>query len=237
MSPHDLPAPATAGPRLYLDSADTAAWERLLPTGIFHGVTTNPLLLERAGVPCETGRLAQLAERAASLGMREIHLQTWGDDEDAMVDTGRRIADAARNAATGALTVLLKVPATADGFRAAARLRADGQAITFTAVYNPAQLLASAAAGAAYAAPYLGRLEDAGRDGRDAVLAMHAILRATGAGTRLLVASLRGADRLVELAQLGLDTFTFGPAVADALLRDDLTEAAAAEFARAARGR
>lgn len=222
-----------AGLRLFLDSADTAAWERLLPTGVFHGVTTNPLLLERAQLPCDVGTLAALARRAAGLGAREIHLQTWGDDEAALVANGCRIAEAAG----GVTAVLVKVPATFDGFRAAARLRAAGHAVTLTAVYSPGQLLAAAAAGAAYAAPYLGRLDDAGRDGGRVLLQMQVILRNCGAGTRLLAASLRGAERVVELARAGLDTFTFGPEVAAALLHDELSEAAAAEFARAAQPR
>ncbi|MBK6735496.1 MAG: transaldolase [bacterium] len=218
------------GPRLFLDTADTGAWERLLPTGIFHGVTTNPLLLERAHLACEVAVLADLARRAADLGAREIHLQTWGDDAAALEQTGLRIAEAT----TGGLTVLVKVPATAAGFRATARLRAAGLAVTLTAVYNAGQVLAAAAAGAAYAAPYLGRLDDAGRDGRKVVLAMQAVLRSTGTETRLLVASLRGPERVIELARLGLDTFTFGPEVADALLHDELTDAAAAAFAKSA---
>lgn len=222
-----------AGPRLFLDCADTRAWERLLPTGIFHGVTTNPLLLERAELPCEIGVLTELAGRAAALGAREIHLQTWGDDEEALVATGCRLAETAGRM----LPVLVKVPATSAGFRAAARLHEVGCRLTLTAVANPGQLLAAAAAGAAYAAPYLGRLDDAGRDGRKVLLAMNTILRGTGARTRLLAASLRGVERVIELARLGLDTFTFGPDVADALLHDDLTDAAAAEFARSVQRR
>ena len=66
------------------------------------------------------------------------------------------------------------------------------------------------------------------------VLAMQAVLRSTGTDTRLLVASLRGPERVIELARLGLDTFTFGPEVADALLHDELTDAAAAAFAKSA---
>jgi transaldolase len=226
-------APNPPGPRLFLDSADTAVWKRLLPSGIFHGVTTNPLLIDRASLACEVPTLARLAACAADLGAREIHLQTWGEEEEALVTNGLRITEAASRD----LTVLLKVPATIVGFRASARLRDAGHAITFTAVYNPGQLLAAAAAGAAYAAPYLGRLEDAGRDGRDTVLAMHAILRGTGAGTRLLMASLRSADRIVDLARQGLDTFTFGPEVAAALLQDDLADEAAAAFEAAAQRR
>jgi transaldolase len=230
----DLPSlPASAGPRLFLDSADTEAWQRLLPTGIFHGVTTNPLLLERAGVPCTVEALASLAARAADLGAREIHLQAWGDDDAELAATGARLAELAR----ANTSVLVKVPATAEGFRAAARLRGGGAGVTMTAVYDPGQVLAAAALGAAYAAPYLGRLDDAGRDGRKVLLAMQAILKGTGTGTRLLAASLRGAERVVELARAGLDTFTFGPEVAAALLHDELSEAAAAEFARAAQPR
>lgn len=224
------PANATAGPRLFLDSADEGAWERLLPTGIFHGVTTNPLLLERAGLPCTVEALARLAGSAATLNAREVHLQSWGADDAEMARTGARLADLA----TGATAVVVKVPATADGFRAAARLRKAGIPVTMTAVYAPGQVLAAAALGAAYAAPYLGRLDDAGRDGRKVLLAMQAILRGSGAGTRLLAASLRQAERVVELAGAGLDTFTFGPEVADALLQDELSAAAAAAFARAA---
>jgi len=40
------------GMQLYLDSADPADWARFLPLGVFRGVTTNPVLLERAGQAC-----------------------------------------------------------------------------------------------------------------------------------------------------------------------------------------
>ena len=44
--------------RLFLDSADRAAWADWLPSGLFHGVTTNPTLLRRAGVPCRLETIA-----------------------------------------------------------------------------------------------------------------------------------------------------------------------------------
>ena len=69
------------GLRLFLDSADTSAWDRWLPTGLFYGVTTNPVLLERASEKCTVENLAAMTSRALDLGAREIHLQTWGDDE------------------------------------------------------------------------------------------------------------------------------------------------------------
>lgn len=225
MEPHEEPAL-----RLFLDSADPADWERWLPTGIFHGVTTNPVLLERAGQKCTVDNLATLAARAGDLGAREIHLQTWGPDPEAMFERGSMLAYLSKPH----LAVAVKVPVTEGGLAVARRLAGHGARITLTAVYEPAQVVAAAAFGAAYAAPYLGRMSDAGRDGPAQVRAMHEILTLTGSDTRLLTASLRNADQITALARQGLDTFTFGPAVAEQLLTSELTDAAAADFQRAA---
>ena len=225
-----MPTPVLPTPRpvrLFLDSADPAAWARLLPLGFLHGVTTNPLLLERAGQPCTLANLEQLARTAARLGAREIHLQTWGEDAAQLTERGRRLA-----ALDCGPAVAVKVPATAAGFVCARRLIDAGATVTMTAVYAEGQVLAAAALGAAYAAPYLGRLDDAGRDGRASLVRMQALAAATP--LRLLAASLRAADRVVDLAAAGLDTFTFGPDVADALIAEPLTTAAAADFLRAA---
>lgn len=213
--------------RLYLDSADPAAWSRLLPLGFLHGVTTNPLLLERAGQQCSVANLERLAGTAADLGAREIHLQTWGEDTEQLTERGRHLA-----ALECGLAVAVKVPATTAGFACAHRLIDAGATVTLTAVYAEGQVLAAAAMGAAYAAPYLGRLDDAGRDGRAILVRMQAL--AAGGPLRLLAASLRSADRITELAAAGLDTFTFGPDVADTLIAEPLTTAAAADFLRAA---
>jgi transaldolase len=218
-----------AGPRIYLDSADPAAWAEHLPTGVFHGVTTNPLLLERSGQRCTTAHLATLTDRARDLGAREIHLQTWGETDEELAARGGRLAELGDG-----IAVAVKVPATVMGFRVARRLAAQGATVTLTAVYTPGQVLAAAGLGAAYAAPYLGRLDDAGRDGRDTVLGMAALLRATGSPLRLLAASLRSAAAVVDLARAGLDTFTIGPRVAADLLAEPLTRAAADDFLRAA---
>lgn len=218
------------GLRIFLDSADPADWRRLLPLGFFHGVTTNPLLLERAGQPCTVANLRTLAGAARDLGAREIQMQTWGRSPGQMVETGEKLAELAE---TG-LRVVVKIPATAEGFQVARTLLSNGRIVTLTAVYTPGQVMAAASLGAAYAAPYLGRLDDAGQDGAAVVLTMHDILTRTGSRTRLLTASLRTVEQVVDLAAKGLDTFTFGPGVADQLLVSDLTGAAAIDFQRAA---
>ena len=215
--------------RIFLDSADTSMWSGPLATGVFHGVTTNPLLLERAGLACTMSVLADLSKRAREEGAREIHLQAWGEDSDTLAGRGAELA-----ALADGIEVAVKVPATGAGFRAARRLVEQGARVTVTAVYGPGQVLAAAALGAHYAAPYLGRLNDAGQDGSAILLTMGEILKGRDTTLRLLAASLRRVEDVVDLAAAGLDTFTVGSEVASALLRNPLTDTAAADFERAA---
>lgn len=222
--------PAHSGMRLFLDSAEPQDWQRFLPTGVFYGVTTNPLLLERSGQACTLENLEKLTRLAVDLGAEEIHLQTWGKTSEEMVHTGSQLA---LMAGLG-IDVAVKIPATELGFQVARKLSEAGCAITMTAVYNPGQVMLAAGFGAAYAAPYLGRLNDQGADGLQIVSTMGDILTQTHSSTRLLVASLRSAELVVQLAAQGFDTLTFGSPVAADLLADNLTDAAAADFQRAA---
>ncbi len=226
------PTLPTSGMRLFLDTADTTTWDELLPTGVFYGVTTNPLLLERAQLPCTMEQLLKMTHKAVVLGMKEIHLQTWGENPAQMVERGLQLSEMSE----AGINVMIKVPATIDGWAAATQLRDKGLSITMTAVYNPSQILLASGFGAAYVAPYLGRMNDLGRDGNADILAMHNILKRTGSFTRLLVASLRCSTEVLDLAQQGLDTFTFGAAVARELFLEDATDQAANDFQRAARG-
>ena len=95
--------------RLLLDCADPLEWERWLPSGLFQGVTTNPTLLRRAGQPCTLDHLAPLSARAAALGCREIHLQTWGGNAEQQLANGRALAALDRQ------RVYVKVPITRQG--------------------------------------------------------------------------------------------------------------------------
>ncbi len=221
------PSSPAPGLRFLLDSADRAAWGAWLPLGCFHGVTTNPILLEAAGVPCTLPTLSTLARQAFDLGAGEVHLQAWGRTRELYGDHGRALAAIDPR-------IVVKVPATVEGVAAAAKLRDDGVRLTLTAVYSAAQALVASALGAEYAAPYLGRMNDAGRDGFGEVVAMARAERGRGSAMRILVASLRDASDLVRLAGEGLDTFTFGPKVAAGLLADDLAAEAVEAFEKAA---
>ncbi len=214
--------------RLYLDTADVTAWETWLPVGIFYGVTSNPVLLERSGVPCTLASLTQLATKAFSLGAKEVQLQTWGETQEALITTGRALAAIDPR-------IVVKVPITQLGTTAAATLVAEGVRVTLTAVYEVPQILIAAALRVEYAAPYLGRINDAGGNGREAIAQMQRALDGVQSSTRILTASIRDVEDLAYLATQGLDTFTFGPRIAEALFGSEQTNTATEAFEQAAK--
>ena len=131
------------GLRMFLDSADPADWDRFLPLGFFHGVTTNPLLLERAKQTCSLANLRDLAGSARDLGAHEIQMQTWGLSPEEMAGTGEELAALAEPG----FRAVVKIPATASGFQAARSLVNNGHPVTLTAVYTPGQVMAAAGLG------------------------------------------------------------------------------------------
>jgi transaldolase len=91
-------------------------------------------------------------------------------------------------------------------------------------------MLIASALGADYAAPYLGRIGDAGRDGHAEVIAMQRAIEGLGSTTRVLVASVRETRDLSRLAAAGLHTFTLSAGLLSALFEQPETLAAARQF-------
>ena len=216
----------TTDPRFYADSADVEAVSELLSAGLVHGVTTNPTILERGGR--SVTEIPDLYARWESEGAKEIFFQTWGASTDELLTHADGILS------LGDLAVV-KVPATRIGFAAASALVERGASVLITAVYSPAQALAAATIGVRYIAPYLGRLNDAGKDGAAEIGRMQELV--AGSGTDVLAASLRSPSDLVDLALRGVPYFTAAPQVLLAALQHDISDSSAAEFeAAVARG-
>lgn len=217
---------------LYLDSADATDWQAWLPTGLFRGVTTNPILMRRAGRPVTPDAVAAMlaeiaAAGAAAAGAPAIQVQAWGDDPAEMIAQADRWTAAARP--------IVKLPATRAGFTAAAALTARGIPVTVTAVYAAAQMVPALAVGASYIAPYIGRIEAAGGDARRMVAEMAAMAAAAGGPTRILLASLRSLDQLAALTAAGATAATLSPKLAAALCAVPETLTATADFDAARR--
>jgi TalC/MipB family fructose-6-phosphate aldolase len=211
--------------RLYLDTADRAAAEDLLATGLFAGVTTNPTILRRAGAGI--GDIPGIYRWTTAAGAREVFFQAWGEDTPTLIERGHQLRALGDE-------VVVKLVASRAGSAACAQLAAEGVPTLLTAVYDPGQAIVAAAAGATYIAPYLRRLIAAGRDGTGDILAMHEILTAAGGRTKVLLASIPDVPAMVTLARQGVDCFTMAPGIAEQFFTDELTADAVRTFEDAA---
>ena len=214
-----MPDVAAIAPRLYVDSADPERVSGLLASGVVHGVTTNPTILERGGRTAS--EIPDLYARWESEGANEVFFQTWGANRAELLVNAEMIRGLGDR-------VAVKVPATGEGFATASALVADGATVLITAVYSVAQALAAASIGVQYIAPYLGRLRDAGVDGDVLIPQMQQVC--AGSSTNVLAASLRSAGDITGLRLAGVPYFTAAPDVLDQVLFHEVSDSSAVEF-------
>jgi transaldolase len=212
--------------RLFIDSANPEDWETYLRTGIFYGVTTNPKLLAMSEFPFKAESMKDMARTAFDLGANQIHIQVWGETPEEIVEVGRELAAIDNR-------VMIKVPIDSTGILVANQLINEGANVTLTAVHSTQQVMIAIGMGARYAAPYLGRMNDAAIDGISEVKTMGEIIKRTGSPLRLLVASIRSSKELVLLASRGLNTFTLTPRIVQEMIENDLTRLAVESFNQA----
>lgn len=199
---------------LYLDTADISAWDDLMPTGLFHGITTNPLLASRSGLDYPSIDWAEMAGRAREHGARELHAQVYGPAES-YIDWAGHLYEAGK---TAGIETIVKIPLVDSAIRATPAVKALGGRILMTACYDAKQMLVAQALGADFIAPYFGRMNEAGIDAEAHLSAMTQMNQNSNQKCEVLVASLRSADQMVTLANFGLSVFTISPNVAKELI-------------------
>jgi len=220
--------------KIYLDSAEISAWEELLPYGIFHGITTNPLLAQRAGLQYEKINWNNMASRAVELGAKELHVQVAGDVNE-YVDFSDHLYNIGKEVG---IEIVIKIPLVKEAIQLTPKIKKLGGRILMTACYDAKQMFIAKALEADFIAPYFGRMAEAGMDADSHISAMQAMNdshnHSNAKPCTILVASLRSAKQMVDLANLGLDTFTIAPDIAKELLLTEQSVTAFEDFQRAA---
>ena len=147
------------------------------------------------------------------------------------VDTEGMLAEAQKLVKV-APNVTIKVPLTWDGLKACRALSSEGTKVNVTLCFSAAQALLAAKAGATFISPFVGRLDDIGSDGMHLIAEIVEIYRnyPDTLKTEVLVASVRGANHVIEAARLGAHVATVPPAVLRQLASHPLTDKGLAAF-------
>ncbi|HEX2987965.1 MAG TPA: fructose-6-phosphate aldolase [Chloroflexota bacterium] len=204
---------------LFVDSADIKEIEEAVGWGIISGVTTNPSLIAKEGkVDFKT-----VVQQICNMVQGPTSAEVISLDTEGMLKEAREIA-------TWSPHVVIKIPMTWDGIRAAKVLSREGVKTNVTLVFSPNQALLAGLAGATYVSPFLGRLDDAGHDGMSVVGEIVEIYRKQGIQTKVLAASIRHPLHIVQAAKIGADVATVPFKVLKMMVKHPLTDAGIARF-------
>ncbi len=206
-----------------LDSARVSDARTAATLGFVRGITTNPTLMAR-----------EMAEPLTHLGHL---LEAFPCGPVCHQPTGASAAELCREARTAVGLypdhIIIKLPATAEGVRAAAELCEEGVPCGLTAVYSPAQALLAHETGCIWAIPYVDRAARQSPGEPPLVPALAALLRRLESETRILAASIKSAAQATDAITHGADDITASLEVLQSLAVHPLTESAMEEFARA----
>ena len=198
--------------KIFLDTAEVSTILEHFETGLIDGVTTNPTLIRKSGRDPEDVYL-ELAEA----GVRDISMEVVGSREE-MTSEGRRLASKFQEVAT------IKVPCTPDGLYTCNQLAKDGTKVNVTLIFDAAQAILAAKAGATYVSPFVGRLDDNSVNGLDVIKDIAEIYQRHWIKTEILSASIRGVKAVSTSFALGANVVTMPPSVFEKMYNHVLTD-------------
>lgn len=197
---------------LYLDTANVKEIQEGASLGLIDGVTTNPSLVAKEGRSFKE-MLAEICQMVDG----PISAEVVALEAEAMVKEGRDLAKIHKN-------IVVKVPLIPEGLRATKKLASEGIRVNVTLCFSPTQALLAAKAGAWCVSPYIGRLDDVSSDGMALIRQIVTIYKNYEFKTKVLVASVRHPQHVVEAALAGGDICTMPYPVFQQLVKHPLTD-------------
>ena len=207
---------------LYLDSADCDEIKTLADALPLAGVTTNPSIMAVGGIGLQK-LLPQLAEILGSNA--RFHVQVIGNTVEDIVAEAKQLHALP-------FDIVVKIPAHMAGLNAIKQIKQYDIPVLATAIYNVQQGWLAALNGADYLAPYLNRIDNHGFDGIGVVSDLQNLIDQYQLSTKLLVASFKNVQQVLQVLKLGVASVTLPLDIARQMLTNPATDAAVDQFSR-----
>ncbi len=205
--------------KFFIDTANLEDIKEIKAMGMCDGVTTNPSLMAKAGRKDTDALLKEIC----AVVQGPVSGEVTALDAEGMITEGKRLANLDPH-------IVVKIPTTYEGLKAIAALSREGIRVNATLIFSTNQALLVAKAGAAYASPFVGRLDDVGEDGMQLISDIVEIYQNYEYDTEVIVASVRHPMHVVDSALLGADIATIPPEVIRKLVSHPLTDRGLAAF-------
>jgi transaldolase len=204
--------------KIFLDTANLEELRKGAAWGIVDGVTTNPTLIAKEGVPLE-----EQVRRICEIVDGDISAEVVSTNHEGMVREARQLSRIHKN-------IVVKVPLTRDGIKTTALLSKEGIRFNVTLCFSPGQALLAAKAGGYIVSPFVGRLDDLSVEGMELIRQIATIYKNYGFRTQILSASLRSPLHVAQSALAGAHIGTMPFKVADMLFNHPLTDKGLEQF-------
>ena len=206
--------------KFFIDTANVDEIRQANDMGIICGVTTNPSLIAKEGRDFNQV-IAEIASIVDGPISGEVKATTT--DAEGMIKEGREIAAIHPN-------MVVKIPMTTEGLKAVKVLSSEGIKTNVTLIFNAAQALLAARAGATFVSPFLGRLDDISTPGIDLIKDIAEIFMMHDITTEIIAASIRHPIHVIDCAKAGADIATVPYKVLVQMTKHPLTEQGIVKF-------
>ncbi len=204
--------------KFFIDTANVEEIKKGLEMGMVDGVTTNPSLIAKEKKP-----FLELVKEIIKLVPGPVSIEVTASDIDGMIKEAKKYARLGDN-------VVIKVPTNIDGLKVIKSLASQGIKTNATLIFSPAQALLVAKAGATYASPFVGRLDDVSHRGMDLIEQIMQIYTNYDITTEVIVASVRHPLHVIESALIGAHIATIPFSTIMQLVKHPLTDIGIEKF-------
>lgn len=195
--------------KIWLDTANIHAVQKAVKLGILSGVTTNPTIISNSKRSFE-----DILEDLLHYQEGTVAVQVVAESATEMIQQGKNLFSFSNR-------IIVKVPATKNGYEAIHNLSRKGIPTMATVVFTPQQALLAMIAGADYIAPYLKHIEKTGLDPWVVLSSITKIIQNYRFKTKVLCASIEHVEQILKCAEYGIQEITIKETLFEQMLEEN----------------
>lgn len=205
--------------RIFLDTANIEQIRQGVKMGVVSGVTTNPTLVSQEGL----SDYKAVVQEICAIVPGPVSAEVVVEGVEPMLEQAREIA-------TWAPNVVVKIPSSADGLEVISNLSKEDIKVNMTLCFSLNQAILGALAGAAFVSPFVGRLDDIGQNGMELVRDIVDVFDYYQLTTEVIAASIRHPEHCLAAAKAGAHIATVPYKVLTQMTQHPLTDIGITRF-------
>jgi len=181
---------------IWIDTAEAEIIDTANEMGLIYGVTTNPTILSRSPASPKTTIDRILAQQKGP-----VAVQVTQSAQKEMLYQAKKLANYNNR-------IIVKIPATQDGFKVMASMAKENLPFLATTILDVKQVYLASIIGAKYVSPYFTAIHLLHGCYQTQAKKMQTILDRQNSKTQILAANITEVEQVIFFAELGIPSIT-----------------------------